>query len=129
MSAELSSRICLKSADAICWKTIAATPRDFIPSEVSSVTCAVAMANSRSAFAVDSFLRPPRIESRNPNALGRDRRLQLGLHPLERLDALLHRRVRQEQRVHRRLHARGDDEERVHPLGLTQVLVGHALHR
>src|SRR4051812_25978808 len=114
MSAEASVMISLKSAFAICWKTIAATPRDFIPSEISSVTCAVAIANSLSALALASFFRPPRIESRNPTRLRSHRRLQLRLEPLQCLDALLHRRVSHEQRVDRRLDAGRDDEERVH---------------
>src|SRR4051812_50081714 len=91
MSSSLSFSSCLKSAEAICWKTIAAAPRDFMSSDVSSVTCAVAIAKSRSASAVFSFLRPPRIESRKPT-LGRDRRLQLRLQALKGLDPLLHRR-------------------------------------
>ena len=41
---------------------------------------------------------------------------------------LLHRGVRREERLHGALDARRHDEERVHALGLAQVLRRHALH-
>src|SRR5690242_5047141 len=100
------------------------------PSEVSSVTYAVLMANSRSAAGCLTFVRP-RIVSSSPNGQLRGGRgaLELSLVLLEAGDARFHRRVRHEQRGHGLLDARRNDEEGVHAAHLAQVLIGHPLHR
>src|SRR5919106_1803911 len=92
-----------KSAVPSGWKTRPAAPREVIPSPVSSCTYAVDIANSRSGAGPLSLRRPPSSASKKPN-LGGDLELALVLH--EPLDALLHRRMRHEQRLDRPLDAR-----------------------
>src|SRR3954447_9091861 len=97
----------LKSAVASGWKTMPATFLCFRSRDVSIVTWAVVIANRRSGAGVFSFLRPPRSASRNPTrwsleadrlGLGGQGRhaggLELRLDARQRLDPLLHRRVR-----------------------------------
>ena len=64
-TSSMSRTIDSKSAVASGWKTIAAAPRELIPSEVSIATYAVLIANSRSGAGLAS-LRWPIRTSRKP---------------------------------------------------------------
>src|ERR687893_57213 len=111
----MSATIASKSLVASGWKTIAARP-GLRPSSVSSVTPAVDIAKTRSG-AGPLTLRLPVRTSRKPMGPLRLRpALQLRLQPLERLDALLHRRVRGEQ-AGDALGARREDVERAQLAG------------
>src|SRR4051812_50228577 len=87
----MSLTIWSKSAVPSGWKTIAARSALLSPSAVSSVTPAVLMANRRSAAGC-LILRLPVRTSRKPMAPRLRPALELRLQPLQRLDALLHRR-------------------------------------
>src|SRR4051794_41263010 len=88
----MSVRICLKSAVESGWNTMAASPFDWSPSVSASVSCAVDIAKSLSVGtgALSFFF--PKTTSKRPTGGRLGRALQLRLEPLERLDALLHRR-------------------------------------
>ncbi len=63
----MSFTIWSKSDVASGWNTMPATSRWVSSSEVSSVTCAVVIANSRSRAGCLTLVRP-RIESRRPKS-------------------------------------------------------------
>src|SRR5205823_12599061 len=99
-TSSMSRTIESKSAVDSGWNTIAAAPRELIPSPVSIVTFAVLLANSRSGAGLSSLRRPVRM-SRRPTRLGGA--LELSLEALEARDPGLERRVRRDQRPHRLL--------------------------
>src|SRR4051794_41331509 len=90
----MSRTICSKSDVASGWKTIAALPLLVRPSSISSVTCAVVIANTRSVGTGFLIARFPRRTSRRPMGERLGGALELRLEPLQRGDALLHRRGR-----------------------------------
>src|SRR5690349_9391162 len=113
-----------KSAVASGWKTMAALPVVVSSSSISSLMYAVDMANRRSAAGCLSS-RFPRRMSKRPMGRSLDAlALELRLEPAQRLDALLHRRVRREQAAD----ARREDEERVQLARGAQVLLGDLRH-
>src|SRR3954469_6060743 len=107
----MSRTICSKSEVASGWKTIAALPVLFSPSSISSVTCAVDIANTRSVGAGFLIARLPRRTSNSPMGDRLGGALQLRLETLQGGDPLLHRRVRGEQAAD--LLAHGKDVERL----------------
>ncbi len=127
-SSSVSFTMLWKSAVPIGWNTIPATPRCLRSSDVSSVICAVVIANSRSGAGPFSlFPLPPRRASRKPTNLGGGA-LQLGLELLEPLDALLERRVRGEERLEAPLTLAGTMKNAFMFSACAQVLRGHLLH-
>src|SRR5215213_7136293 len=124
-TSSMSRTICSKSAVASGWKQIAALPVLLRPSCISSVTCAVVIANTRSVGAAFLIWRLPRMTSRKPTR-GRLRgALELRLEALQGGDPLLHRRVRGEQAADL---ADGRDEEGLQLAGGAQVLLRDPLH-
>src|SRR2546421_6270098 len=105
-------------------KTIPAAPALRSPSPVSSVTAAVVSAKSRSRAGPASFFLPNRTSRRpTPEALC-DRSTHFSGDLGQRLESLLERRMRHEERLRPLLHRCRDDEERVHRLDLAQVTLG-----
>src|SRR5690242_9991380 len=121
----MSEPLSRNRADAIGLKQIAAVFEGVRPRLVSSVTCAVEMANSRSRVGFSTFVRP-RMPSRKPNAL---ERLELALEPAQLLQAGLERRMVGDQGGQAALEAGRDDEELVQALGHAHVTLGDAAHR
>src|SRR4051812_49499009 len=110
----MSVRICLKSAVDSGWNTIAASPFDSSPSVSTSVSCAVDIAKSLSVGtgALSFFF--PKTTSKRPTGGRLGRALQLRLEPLQRRDALLHRRVRGGEGAGAPPHPPGGEEEKGH---------------
>src|SRR5689334_21848108 len=100
----MSRTIPSKSAVASGWKTIAAAPRELIESDVSSVTYAVLIANSRSGAGPASLRRPSSTSKKpiasTPVPVRLARGLKLGLEALQRRDPLLQRGMRAEEARH-----------------------------
>ena len=103
----MSATIASKSAVPSGWKTIAALPALLRSISVSSVTPAVLIANRRSGagFLILRLAGEDVEEAHGPS--GYAPALELRLEPLQRLDPLLHRRVRREQAADRRLRPGG----------------------
>src|SRR3954468_5790926 len=127
-TSSMSVRICLKSAVDSGWNTIAASPFDSSPRVSTSVSCAVDIAKSLSVGtgALSFFF--PKTTSKRPTGGRLGRPLELRLEPLQRLDALLHRRVRGEEGADALADARGEDEEGVHLAGRPEVLLRDPVH-
>src|SRR3954447_22150338 len=127
-TSSMSVRICLKSAVESGWNTMAASPFDWSPSVSASVSCAVDIAKSLSVGtgALSFFF--PKTTSRRPTGGRLGRPLELRLEPLQRLDALLHRRVRGEEGGGALAPAPGEDEEGVHLARRPEVLLWDPVH-
>src|SRR5919197_190334 len=105
----MSRTICSKSAVARGWKTIAALPVLFRPSVISSVTCAVVIANTRSVGTGFLIARLPRRTSKRPMGDRLGGALELRLEALESGDAPLEGGVRGEQAAEPLPDARRED--------------------
>src|SRR4051812_11236725 len=123
----MSATIASKSAVPSGWKTIAALPALLSPISVSSVTPAVLIANRRSGAGFLILVLPVRT-SKRPMAPRLRAALELRLEPLQRLDPLLHRRVRGEQAADRRLRRGWEEVEGAELARRAQVLLRDPVH-
>src|SRR5215203_5140552 len=123
----MSRTMPVKSAVSSGWKTMAALPELVSSSCISSVIAAVAMANRRLSAGALSLRLPVRMSNRPIGRLGGDA-LQLALEPGQRLDPLLHRRVRREEAADRLARAGREDVEGAQLGGRAQVALGDPVH-
>src|SRR5829696_5434201 len=124
-TSSMSRTICSKSAVASGWNTMADLPVLVRPSCISSVTCAVVIANTRSVGAACLIWRLPRRTSRKPMDSRLRGALQLRLEALQRGDPLLHRRVRRKEAADA---ADRRGEELLQLAGRAQVLLRDLLY-
>src|SRR5215217_2416139 len=127
-SSSMSRTMPSKSAVASGWKTIAALPVPLSPSSISSLICAVVIANTRSVATGFLSWRLPRRTSRNPIPGRLGGALELRLEALQGGDALFHRRMRGEEVAERLAGAGGEDEERLELARRAEVALRDSLH-